>query len=99
MEINCWCFFIDLIESETRIVFISGILCIHHFALFVPLRIEFNPTFEGLKLAAAIGIPKTVNVVNQRPPSRVKKEGGLNSAHEYKVSSFKDEYSLTCVEK
>lgn len=93
MEINCWCFFIELIESETRIAFISGILCIHHFACLS------NPTFEGLKLAAAIGIPKTVNVVNQRPPSRVKKEGGLNSAHEYKVSSFKDEYSLTCVEK
>jgi len=50
----------------------------------------------GLKLAAAIGTPRTVNVANQRPPSRRKNEPGLNSAHEYKIESFKDEYSFTC---
>lgn len=53
-------------------------------------------TLEGLKLAAAIGTPRTVKVANQRPPSRRKNEPGLNSAHEYKIESFKDEYSFTC---
>lgn len=53
-------------------------------------------TLEGLKLAAAIGTPRTVKVINQSPPRRMKNDPGLRSAHEYKVSSFKDEYSFTC---
>ncbi|KAH9608733.1 hypothetical protein KSS87_019397, partial [Heliosperma pusillum] len=52
-------------------------------------------TFEGLKLAAAIGSPRTMKVVSHRPPSFMRKEPGLNSAHEYNVSSFRDEYSFT----
>ncbi|KAL3833275.1 hypothetical protein ACJIZ3_008011 [Penstemon smallii] len=48
-------------------------------------------TFEGLKLAAAIGAPRTVKVTNQSPPRRRKKDPGPSSAHEYRVSSFKDE--------
>lgn len=53
-------------------------------------------TFDGLKLAAAIGTPKTVKVTNQRPPRRRKNDPGLNSAHEYKEASFSEEYSFTC---
>lgn len=53
-------------------------------------------TFDGLKLAAAIGTPKTVKVTNQSPPRRRKNDPGLNSAHEYKEASFSEEYSFTC---
>lgn len=53
-------------------------------------------TFDGLKLAAAIGTPRIVKVTNQSPPRRSKNDPGPRSAHEYKLSSFKDEYSFTC---
>jgi hypothetical protein len=43
---------------------------------------DFDRTFPGLKLAAAIGAARTVKVIRQRPPSRRKKEPGLSSAHE-----------------
>lgn len=52
-------------------------------------------TLEGLKLAAAIGIPRTVKVANHRPPRRRKKGPGPSSPHEYKTPSFRDEYSFT----
>lgn len=56
---------------------------------------SFDLTREGLKLAAAIGTPRTVKVISQSPPKRRKKGPGPSSPHEYKVPSFKDEYSFT----
>lgn len=52
-------------------------------------------TLAGLKLAADTGIPRTVNVTSQSPPSRRKKDVGFSSPHEYSGPSFRDEYSLT----
>lgn len=52
-------------------------------------------TLEGLKLAAAIGTPRTAKVVNQRPPSRRKNSPGPRSPHEYRGPSFREEYSFT----
>lgn len=52
-------------------------------------------TLEGLKLAAAIGPPRTVNTANQRPPRRRKNDPGPSSPQEYKTPSFRDEYSFT----
>lgn len=46
------------------------------------IYVQYGSTLEGSKLAAAIGTPKTVKVMDQRPPRRRKKEPGLNSAHE-----------------
>lgn len=60
-----------------------------------PWNIDCYLTLEGLKLAAAIGAPRTVKVTSQRPPRRRKNEPGLSSPHEYKPPSFRDEYSLT----
>lgn len=58
-------------------------------------RIMSCRTFPGLKLAAEIGAARTVKVTRQRLPRRMKKEPGLSSAHEYRMLSFKAEYSLT----
>lgn len=52
-------------------------------------------TLAGLKLAAAIGTPRTVKVTNQRPPSLRKSSPGPRSPHEYNGPSFSDEYSFT----
>jgi hypothetical protein len=57
--------------------------------------LKFALTLEGLKLAAAIGAPSTVNTANQRPPRRRKNDPGPSSPHEYSIPSFKDEYSFT----
>jgi len=43
---------------------------------------DFDRTFPGLKLAAAIGAASAVKVTRHRPPRRRKKEPGLSSAHE-----------------
>jgi len=56
---------------------------------------HFKLTLEGLKVAAAIGTPRTVKVTNQSPPSRSKKGPGPSSPQEYRGPSFKDEYSFT----
>lgn len=56
-------------------------------------------TLPGLKLAAAIGAPRTVNVASHKPPRRMKKDPGVSSPQEYKGPSLRDEYSLTCHKK
>lgn len=66
---------------------ISQTLCTYTF--------KFTLTLEGLKLAAAIGAPRTVNTANQRPPRRRKNDPGPSSPHEYSIPSFRDEYSFT----
>lgn len=55
----------------------------------------FFQTLEGLKLAADIGAPRTVKVISHKLPRRKKKEPGLRPAHEYRMLSFKEEYSFT----
>ncbi|PON66717.1 hypothetical protein PanWU01x14_107540 [Parasponia andersonii] len=67
--------------------------------LEVPARLEQTKginKFSGLKLAAAIGTPRAVKVTSHRPPRRRKNCTGPSSPHEYKVPSFRDEYSFTC---
>lgn len=56
---------------------------------------NLNGSLEGLKVAAAIGTPRTVKVTNQSPPRRSKKGPGPSSPQEYRGPSFKDEYSFT----
>ncbi|POO00757.1 hypothetical protein TorRG33x02_033880 [Trema orientale] len=66
--------------------------------LEVPARLEQTKginKFSGLKLAAAIGTPRAVKVTSHRPPRRRKNCPGPSSPHEYKVPSFRDEYSFT----
>lgn len=65
------------------------------YCLCVERNCYFQLALEGSKLEADIGTPRTVKVTNQRPPSRRKNCPGPSSPHEYKVSSFKDEYSFT----
>ena len=55
----------------------------------------FVVTFEGWKLAAAMGTPRAVKVASHRPPRRMKNEPGFSSPHEYRPPSFRDEYSFT----
>lgn len=68
---------------------------INFVATFIEKGLQIQLTLEGLKLAAAIGTPRTVKATNQRPPRRMKKDPGLSSPHEYKGPSFRDEYSFT----
>jgi hypothetical protein len=90
-------------------VFVLCKLCVAHITLIYAYTIvaylisqslyaytlKFALTLEGLKLAAAIGAPSTVNTANQRPPRRRKNDPGPSSPHEYSIPSFKDEYSFT----
>jgi hypothetical protein len=82
----------------------SCVYCMHKLFLYLTrlnilllcaYTFNFALTLEGLKLAAAIGAPRTVNTANQRPPRRRKNDPGPSSPHEYSIPSFRDEYSFT----